>query len=132
MLGRLYILLLLSLSIWSCSSAPTVRFERAGLHLRPKRPADCRFELYLKDPTFDYDKLGVIWFPYSDERKARPRTPDKVAELARPFVCENGGNALLLWRPSSDGYFIKATIVHIYYDYEYQYDEKYKKYEDKQ
>ena len=106
----------------SCSSVPRVRFERTGMYDLKKRPGSCRFELYLKDPPYDYDKLAVIWFPHEQPEHRRPRTPNAVMRLARPYVCRAGGNGLLLWRPTSDGFYYKGTIVHIHYDFEYEYD----------
>lgn len=84
------------------------RLEGVGLLPRDK---NCAMELFFAPPKEEIRRVGVVEFK---PRKMGhlPRSQEEVLVEAHGYVCETGGNALLVMK-NGYGQYTRATILHL-------------------
>jgi len=99
---------ILSLSICTlfltgCASGT---FYKTGKDTAKPLLEGCEFNIFTTRPKGDFVELGLIEF-------SGAYNLGMARKLASPSICENGGNALLLWEANGGGAYTKGTVVHL-------------------
>jgi hypothetical protein len=99
--------LLFALILTGCATA---NFSPTGTFKTSPRDENCDFVIYTTSPRTEFEELGVVDI---NQGWSGVKTMDKVRELAHPYVCQNGGNGLLVWGVHPGGFYTKATVIYI-------------------
>lgn len=94
-------------TLLGCSGIPA-QFAKTGDITLPSITDKCNISVYTTVPKKEYTELGIIEF-FKDSQYEL----DKLKEIAKPLICENGGNAMLVWEVSGHGYYTRATVVSV-------------------
>lgn len=74
-------------------------------------PPDCELNVFTTEPSKPYVELGLIEFSQNGLGALGPRNVQEAKTLSQEYVCQAGGNGLLLWTVNGYGQYIKATVI---------------------
>jgi len=103
--------LIMAASLAGCGLSGA-NFTATGTARATPLPLDCDITVYTTTPKDGFDELGLVEFTYNFDGR-HPDSIVDVKKIARPKVCEAGGNGLLVWAVNGFGEYVKATVVKI-------------------
>jgi hypothetical protein len=95
----------LALGFQSCATV----YQKVGYYEAKSRPGDCDFTVYTKAIEQPYHELGSIQFYTGMFNSAH--TVEGVKKTAQQYVCQAGGNGLILSDVNEDGVYRQGTVV---------------------
>ncbi|MCP5325489.1 MAG: hypothetical protein H7A09_04065 [Oceanospirillaceae bacterium] len=74
-------------------------------------PPNCEFNIFTTEPSKPYIELGLMEFTKTPVSAYGPRNVQEAKTLSQEYVCQAGGNGLLLWTVNGYGQYLKATVI---------------------
>ena len=95
------------------STTMAAKFTKTGLYEGKDRGKDCDFHLFALKPRQEFHEIGIIDFSNAIYKASGPGTAEKLKKKSAKFVCENGGNGLLIWGVNGFGNYKQAIVIHV-------------------
>lgn len=107
----IYISVLLAASMLA-GCLPYANFVKTGDNAQlAALDLNCEFNVYATEPSKPYIELGLIAFSQKGFSTLGPTNVQDAKILSQEYVCQSGGNGLLLWTVNGYGQYIKATVI---------------------
>lgn len=109
MYKSLIFLSILSLTV-ECGST-SILFTKTGSSTFNQKPNDCNFDVLTENPTRKSETIGVIDMQASPFGGGWVTDLGTFKEKARPYVCANGGDAVLVKNSSGLPAYMNGSII---------------------
>lgn len=100
---------LIALALVLTGCGPTLFMKTGDYSFEPLN-SGCDFNIYTTNPNKAFKEVGLVEFG-NDWMNGYPTSLAQVKQQAAPFVCQSGGNGLLVWEVNGFGRYLKATII---------------------
>jgi hypothetical protein len=112
---KIILALVFASTMLSGCSLVTTNFSNTGTNKLSSLNENCEFNVYATPPKSEYAELGVVEIDVAFYGFIPPipniKTVSSIKKRVQPYVCQAGGNGVLLWEANGGGEYRKIIVV---------------------